>query len=219
MRTNFHCLTLWVVLVVAAWAVPVVDAANTTYRFGEQEVNLGWPHATADWHAHHIPSFQDEHFFDMKARYDLFLDHGKKHLTRGLKRAACEDLAHAVAIEPFQPYARRLLAHALFGLGDYAAAAAQMRRSMHLSRNFQRLDIEWKEYSGGKNDYKRDKEELRRACARDPGSSDTLFLLGVYEYFDHRPREALTLFEGAQRLAPGDRDIEYFVHAARKERD
>jgi tetratricopeptide (TPR) repeat protein len=193
-----------------------VQAANFSYKFGEQEVNLGWPHATADWHAHHIPSHQDANFYNMKNRYEVFLGKGKEHLKRGLKRAAVEDLGQAVAIEPYQPYARRLLAHALMGIGDYAGSLEQFRRVKSLSYNAQRLDIEWEDYTQSRAHYINDLEALRAACVREPNNPVPIFLLGIYRYYDDKYSESLAAFQRAQWLRPHDQDVNYYVHAAKR---
>ncbi|MBI4859806.1 MAG: hypothetical protein HY815_06025 [Candidatus Riflebacteria bacterium] len=195
------------------------QAANFSYTIGEQGVNLGWPHAAADNHPHKLPSVADDDYFDMKNRYDLFLNQGLDHLQNGLKRAAFEDLTHAVAIEPYQPYCRRLLVHALFGLGDYGGAVDQLRRAIHLSQNFQRLEICFKKYSACGDDYRKDLDALRQACAREPENPGQLFLLGTYRYFDRQYREALCLLEAAHRLAPADGDIRYILSACHKKLD
>jgi tetratricopeptide (TPR) repeat protein len=210
-------MRVFVIACVLAWAV-TAHAANSSYTFGEQRINLGWPHATADNHPHRIPSIADADYFNMNARYDLFLEQGKKHLKAGLKRAALEDLAQACSLEPYQPYVRRLLAHALMGIGDYAGAAEQLKRACHLSYNFQRLRIRWKEYSVCRAEYASDLDALRQACAREPQNPVLLYLLGVYRYFDEAYKESLLCLQEAQRLAPYDSDINYFVHAAKRER-
>lgn len=209
MRTTFACALS---LALASCA----EGANFDYRFGEQKVNLGWPQATADWHPHHLPSHQDPNFFNMKDRYDLFLTKGKGHLRRGLKRAAVEDLAAATAVEPYQPYARRLLGHALFQIGDYAGSLEQFRRAKALSYNFQRLDIDWKEHATGRQSYLHDLNALREAALRDPNNPVTIFLLGIYRFFDEKYGEALACFQRAQVLRPHDQDVNYFVHAAKR---
>lgn len=193
-----------------------VQGSNFSYKFGEQNVNLGWPHATADWHAHHIPSGQDANFFNMKQRYDWFLSRGKDHLKRGLKRAAVEDLGQAAAIEPYQPYARRLLAHALMAVGDYAGSLEQFRRVKSLSYNAQRLDIEWEDYTRSRAHYVTDLNALREACVREPNDPVPIFLLGIYRYYDEKYNEALAAFQRAQWLRPHDQDVNYFVHAAKR---
>jgi len=188
--------------------------SNFTYPLGEQNINLGWPQATADWHPHHIPSSQDPNFFDMKARYEWFLAQGREHLKRGLKRAAVEDLAAATSVEPYQPYARRLLGHALMEVGDYSGSLEQFRRAKDLSQNFKHLDIDWKDYSVSKGAYLYDLNSLREACLREPDNAVTIFLLGIYRYYDEKYGEALACFQRAQLLRPFDADVKYFVCAA-----
>jgi len=209
-------MSLFLAVAMSLSLAATVQAANYTYTFGEQRVNLGWPHLTADYHNHTIPSLADASYFDLNARYAFFLKHGREHLTCGLKRAAVEDLACAVSLEPYQPYARRLLAHALLGVGDYVGAAEQIRRACHLSYNFQRLEIHWKDYSASKQDYQNDLEGLRQACARDPRNTTLLYLLGVYRYFDEAYGEAKLPLERAQLLDPSDQDIRYFVQACHR---
>lgn len=190
------------------------QGSNFDYTFGEQKVNLGWPQAKADWHPHHLPSHQDANFYDMKARYDLFLTQGKDHLKRGLKRAAVEDLSSCVSIEPYQPYARRLLAAALMQIGDYTGSLEQMRRAKQLSQNFQRLDIDWNCYAVNRQSYLNDLNALRESCVKDPNNASSIFLLGIFRYFDEKYGEALACFQRAQLLRPHDQDVNYFVHAS-----
>lgn len=203
-------------LVVSLALASGAQASNFSYQFGEQKVNLSWPQATADNHAHHIPSHQDPNFFDMKARYQWFLGQGMDHLKRGLSRAAVEDLSAATSIEPYQPYCRRLLGHALMQVGDYSGSLEQFRRAKALSYNFQRLDIDWKCYSIDRSHYLHDLDALREACLREPDNSVTIFLLGIYRFFDEKYGEALACFQRAQLLRPHDADVCYFVHAARR---
>lgn len=203
-------------LAVSLALASTAQASNFDYTFGEQKVNLGWPQATADWHPHHLPSHQDGNFYDMKNRYDLFLTKGKDHLKRGLKRAAVEDLAAATSVEPYQPYARRLLGLAMMQIGDYSASLEQFRRAKQLSQNFQRLDIDWKCYSVSPGNYLNDLNALREACVREPNNAVTIFLLGIFRYYDEKYGEALACFQRAQLLRPHDQDVSYFVHASQR---
>jgi hypothetical protein len=149
--------------------------------------------------------------FDVAAEPRAIGPAADRYLTlgdRAFRDARFADAVHyytkAVALEPDEPVLQLLLSDALFATGDYAAAAAALRKALAGDPMLVRSEVDKREFYSEKRAFDRQLAVCELYLADHPVDSDARLVLAVNLLFSGAPASAVDLLESD--LAFGLRD-------------
>ncbi|HZT81467.1 MAG TPA: tetratricopeptide repeat protein [Gemmataceae bacterium] len=151
---------------------------------------------------------------DPRAEHARQLAEGRRAFAEGEYGRAAFRFEQAVRAAPAEPFGHFLLAQALFSLGKYREAVAEIYAGMKLQPDWPRAlyrPIEL--YGPNVADYPEDLQRLEDTLNRHRDDPVLLFLYGYFLWFDGRKEEARPYFERAAPLAPDRTDIDRFLQA------